>query len=233
MAQLTVVEPKLTIDKKVSVDGGAFVDGPAEAQAGSALTYELLIKNTGTSPAYDVQVADKPDSELTNVVLAAQAGVTVTDGWTALDPQVAWTIDGPIAPGATVTLTYTAGFVAAGLLNDGQSVDNTGSIPHYFGVPKATRMANPTFVYRDYTDGGSDSVKVILDFPSFTTVKTTGAGARTRATRRSGSRSRGGSSRPTPPRWHRHRPSTSPIRCRPTGPTTPARRSSAASRRNR
>ena len=54
----------------------------------------------------------RPDSELTGVTLDAQAGVTVTDGWTAGDPAIAWRIDGPIAPGASVTLTYSASLVA-------------------------------------------------------------------------------------------------------------------------
>ena len=37
---------------------------------------------------------------------------------------------------------------------------NTAAIPHYFGVPAATRAANPTWVFRDYVNGGADSVTV-------------------------------------------------------------------------
>lgn len=169
----TVAEPRIGIDKKVKVGSGAFVDGPATAQSDDPFTYQLVVTNTGTSPAYDVQVTDQPDAELANVVPVSGAAF-VTDGWTAGDPDLKWTIPGPIAPNASVTLTYTASLVAASGLSDGQQIDNTAAVPHYFGVPEATRTANPTWAYRDYTDGGSDATKVILDFPTLATVKTTG-----------------------------------------------------------
>ncbi|WCB95409.1 hypothetical protein DSM104299_04152 [Baekduia alba] len=180
-APVTVIEPKLTIDKKVKVGGGAFVDGPATAQSDSGLTYQVVVKNTGDAPAYDVTVGDQPDAELTGVNVATVAGVTVSDGWTAGDPDITWQIAGPIAAGESVTLTYTADLVAAAGLHDAQTIDNTAAIPHYFAVPGATRAANPGTVYKDYTDGGSDATQVVLDFPTFTTVKNVGAsgGAKT------------------------------------------------------
>jgi len=120
-------------------------------------------------------VTDQPDAALTEVELEAQPGVTVTDGWTAGDPDVAWRIDGPIAAdGGSVTLAYTAKFVAADQLHDAQEVPNTAKVPHYFGEPKATRDANPTHSYRDYTNGGEDSAEAVLDFPALALEKTTG-----------------------------------------------------------
>ncbi len=178
-APVTVVEPSLVIDKKVKVGtAGSFVDGPASARSDSALTYQIVVTNTGSAPAYDAVVTDLPDAELTNVVLAAVAGTTVSDGWTSADPGIAWQIPGPIAAGGSVTLTYSASLVAAASLHDAETIDNTAAVPHSFGVPSATRAANAgdaTFVYRDYTNGGSDSTQVVLDFPTFSTVKTTGA----------------------------------------------------------
>jgi uncharacterized repeat protein (TIGR01451 family)/fimbrial isopeptide formation D2 family protein len=174
-APVTVIEPALTVDKKVEVGTGSFVDGPVSARSDSALTYQIVVTNTGSAPAYDAVVTDLPDAELTNVVVASVAGTTVSDGWTAGDPDIAWQIPGPIAAGGSVTLTYTASLVAASGLHDGETIDNTAAIPHFFGVPSATRAANPTFVYRDYTNGGTDSTQVVLDFPTFSTVKTTGA----------------------------------------------------------
>jgi uncharacterized repeat protein (TIGR01451 family)/fimbrial isopeptide formation D2 family protein len=176
-ATTTVVEPTVAIDKRVSVDGGTtFLDGPATAHANTGLGYELVVRNTGGAPAYDVAVRDQPDAELTNVVLASQAGVTVTDGWTAGDPSIGWSID-TIPAGGSVTLRYSADLVAARSLSDGQRIDNSGAVPDYFGAPAATRTnpANASTVYRDYRDGGSDVVEAVLDVPSFTTVKTTGA----------------------------------------------------------
>jgi uncharacterized repeat protein (TIGR01451 family)/fimbrial isopeptide formation D2 family protein len=180
-APVTVIEPKLTVDKKVKVGAGSFVDGPATAQSDSGLTYQLVIKNTGNAPAYDVMVGDQPDAELTGVNVATVAGVTVSDGWTAGDPDITWQIAGPIAAGDSVTLTYTADLVAASGLHDAQTIANTAALPQYFGVPGATRTANPGTIYRNYTDGGSDSTQVVLDFPTFTTVKNVGAsgGAKT------------------------------------------------------
>ncbi|HET6505589.1 MAG TPA: isopeptide-forming domain-containing fimbrial protein [Baekduia sp.] len=181
-ATVTVVEPKLTVDKQVKVGGGSFVDGPATARSDSGLTYRIVVTNTGNAPAYDVTVGDTPDAALTGVTPGTPpTGVTVTDGWTAADPAMAWRIAGPIAAGDSVTLTYTADLVAASGLHDGQNVDNTATVPHYFGAPEATRTANPTTIYRDYTDGGSDATRVVLDFPTFTLVKNVGAsgGAKT------------------------------------------------------
>jgi uncharacterized repeat protein (TIGR01451 family)/fimbrial isopeptide formation D2 family protein len=181
-APVTVIEPKLTVDKQVKVGGGAFVDGPATARSDSGLTYRVVVKNTGDAPAYDATVGDTPDAALTNVApTSLPAGVTVTDGWSAGDPAMAWRIDGPIAPGDSVTLTYTADLVAASGLHDGQNIDNTATVPHYFGVAEATRTAHPSTAYKDYTDGGSDATRVVLDFPTFTLVKNVGpsGGAKT------------------------------------------------------
>ena len=170
-----MVEPTLTLDKRIKVGAGAFGDGPAMAQSDDAPDVPRGGPNTGTAPAYDVAVTDLPDAELTDVELGTQAGVTVTDGWTSADRAIGWQLAGPIAPGASVTLTYTAALVSASTLSDGQAIDNTAAVPHYFGVADATRSANPSTVYRDYTNGGSDATRVVVDFPAFTVVKTTGA----------------------------------------------------------
>ncbi len=173
-ATVTVIEPALNVNKQVSLSAGAYADS-ATAQSDDSFSYRLVVTNTGTSPAYDVQVTDQPDAELTNVTLAAGISTTAsTDGWTSVSPGMAWTIPGPIAAGASVTLTYTATLVPAAGLSDGQTIVNTAAIPHSFGVPIATRLANPTWTFRDYVNGGSDSVTVTLDFPTLTIAKTTG-----------------------------------------------------------
>ncbi|MDQ2629658.1 MAG: DUF11 domain-containing protein, partial [Actinomycetota bacterium] len=152
-----------------------FSAGPTPAHSDDPLAYRITAENSGGSPAYDVEVTDTPDAALTNVQPVPQAGVTVLDPWTAGDPKMAWRIDGPIAAeGGKVTLEYTADFVPASQLHDGQQVPNTAKIPHYFGVPKATRDANPSHAYRDYTNGGEDSTEAVLDFPTLQLAKTTG-----------------------------------------------------------
>jgi uncharacterized repeat protein (TIGR01451 family)/fimbrial isopeptide formation D2 family protein len=173
-ATTTVIEPDLSLAKEIKVGSGAFGAGPTPAHSNDTLTYRLVVTNNGDSPAYDVEIGDQIDGALTEVEPEAQAGVTVTDNWTEGDPDLAWRIDGPIAAeGGSVTLTYTAKFVAAGQLHDGQQVPNTAEVPHYFGVPKATRDANPTHTYRDY-EGNEDSAEAVLDFPTLEIEKTTG-----------------------------------------------------------
>ncbi len=69
-------------------------------------------------------------------------------------------------------------------------------MPHYFGVPARRAARNPTWVFRDYTNGGSDTVTVTLDFPTLTIAKTTGMRRQPgdRQRRSGGSRSPGASS---------------------------------------
>jgi uncharacterized repeat protein (TIGR01451 family)/fimbrial isopeptide formation D2 family protein len=174
-ATVTVAEPDVSVAKEIEVGDGGFSPGPTPAHSDDPLAYRIIAENSGDSPAYDVEVTDIPDAALTNVQFVPQAGVTVLDPWTAGDPKMAWRIDGPIAAaGGKVTLEYTADFVPADELHDGQEVPNTAKIPHYFGVPKATRDGNPSHTYRDYTNGGEDSTKAVLDFPTLELVKTTG-----------------------------------------------------------
>jgi uncharacterized repeat protein (TIGR01451 family)/fimbrial isopeptide formation D2 family protein len=121
-----VKEPKLTIDKSVSVGDGANV------KPGQALTYTVKVTNTGTWPAFDVVVTDQPDSELVDVVPVSGAGL-VTDGWTAGDPDLRWTVPGPIAAGASVTFTYTANVAPAGIVPPSSTVHNTATVDTYYG----------------------------------------------------------------------------------------------------
>ncbi len=168
---VAVIEPHFTIDKDVSGDPDD--DDARETQPGDTYTYTLTVRNDGTAPAYDVTVSDQPDAELTNVVLTDGAGFS-TDGWTAADPDLRWVIAGPIAPGASVTLRYTAALVASSQLTDGETVVNTADVPSYFGVPALQRAADG-FDYRDYDDVTADTVTLTVDLPSLAVVKTTGA----------------------------------------------------------
>jgi uncharacterized repeat protein (TIGR01451 family)/fimbrial isopeptide formation D2 family protein len=169
----TVVEPQLTIDKKIKVGGGAFGNGPTVAHSNEPLAYELVVTNAGNSPAYDVEVTDAPDVAVTNVQVAPQAGVTVIAPWSEATHAMTLAIAGPIPAGGSTTIEYTAEFLAASELHDGQKVKNTAAVPVYFGVPSAERLAHPTWEFRQY-NGGSDSTEAVLDFPTFTLAKTTG-----------------------------------------------------------
>jgi uncharacterized repeat protein (TIGR01451 family)/fimbrial isopeptide formation D2 family protein len=179
-ATVMVVEPRLSIGKQVKVAAGSFTDGPATAHSDDTLTYQVVVRNSGDAPAYDVTVTDRPDAELTDVTMGTlPSGVTETKRWSSADRSIGWQIAGPIAPSDSVTITYTARFVSASLLSDGQSADNTAAIPSYFGVSRSERTdpSNSGVTYRDYDDGGDDSTSVVLDFPTLTLTKTTGLGA--------------------------------------------------------
>ena len=165
-----VVEPHLTIDKDVSGDPDD--DDARDADPGASFTYTLRIHNDGSSPAYAVQVTDRPDAELRNVQLAQGASFN-TDPWTAGDPGMAWLIPGPVMPGETVTLSYTADLVASANLANGQQVLNTADIPQYEGVDPADQ--DPGVEYRTYTDVPDDTVTVTVRMPQVAVDKTTGA----------------------------------------------------------
>ena len=147
-----VREPRLTIDK--SADKGPTV------KPGEVVTYTVTFRNTGTWPAYDVVITDQPDSELTNVVQTGGASFLV-DGWTDADPDLRWVVPGPVAPGATVTFTYTAQVKAAGVVQPDAQITNTASIPDYFGAPSSERTAAPGTTWRDY-HGPNDTVTLTV-----------------------------------------------------------------------
>lgn len=165
-----VVEPDVTMEKEVSDGAGGWTDN-RYTQPGDSYTYRIRVTNNGTSPAYDVVVADEPDVELTNVVVATGPAWQVTKNWTAADRSIGWLIPGPIGVGETVTLTYTADLVASSELVNMQEVDNTASVPEYWGVPEADRDDPEKF--REYEDG-EDSVKQIVLVPDLVLDKTTG-----------------------------------------------------------
>jgi uncharacterized repeat protein (TIGR01451 family)/fimbrial isopeptide formation D2 family protein len=165
-----VREPNVSLDKKVKVNSGSFVDGPVQSQPGDTLTYSVAVRNNGSSAAYDLVVTDKPDTTITNVVLIQGAGFN-TDPWTVADPTLKWTIPGPIAPNETVTLTYTAQPLPAAQLNNASKAINVAG-SNYWGLPSSER-SNP-WTYRNY-DSNNDTVRVDFEFPEISVVKTTTA----------------------------------------------------------
>jgi large repetitive protein len=169
---VTVVEPRLTLDKDVSGDGDD--DDVRTTQPGDRYTYSLTVRSTGTAPAHDVELTDALDARrLVNVVPLANPAATVTDG-DATDGTLAWTIPGPIAPNASVTVQYTADLAPSAQLRDGDAVLNTADVPAYWGVADADRRAEPGRAYREYDDVPADTVRLDVDLPRLAVEKTTG-----------------------------------------------------------
>ena len=82
------------------------IDDTRRAVPGEVLTYSLDVTNTGSSAAYDVTVSDlATDTSWVFADTTTALGVTNTDAIPA--GGLAWTIDGPITPTETVTISYT------------------------------------------------------------------------------------------------------------------------------
>jgi fimbrial isopeptide formation D2 family protein/uncharacterized repeat protein (TIGR01451 family) len=169
----TVTEPQLTLDKDVSGDPDD--DDARTAEPGDSFTYTIAVKNTGNDDAYDATVTDTPDSDLVAVTPTTNSSL-VTDGWTAGDPDMTWVIPGPIAPGATVTLSYTAQLVPSAQLTPASTVVNTADVPSFWGVSEAERTLNG-YTYREYTNVPADTVTIDVDTPQVTIDKTATGGA--------------------------------------------------------
>ncbi len=174
---VTTVEPGFTVDKQLAANSGSYGNGPIFVRDGDALKYRLTVTNTGNAPAYDVEVTDTPNAEIRNLVTTPGAPSTtnVTDPWAAPGDDLKWTIPGPIAPGGTVTVSYTASLPVVTSIKDGDHFDNTAQVTQGWGVPSATRLIDG-FIYRSYTSV-TDLTRATFDSPTITVDKTTGSGA--------------------------------------------------------
>ncbi|HEX7740376.1 MAG TPA: isopeptide-forming domain-containing fimbrial protein, partial [Marmoricola sp.] len=140
-ATVTVVEPKLTIDKTVNDTA------KITAKPGQRFDYEVTLTNTGDAPAYDATVTDKVPAGIQVV------GGTVSDGGTLSGDTITWTIPGPIEPGASKALTLTYGAKLASPAPDGAQT-NTATIDSYHST------AADGDADRSYTDAPTASAEV-------------------------------------------------------------------------
>ena len=182
---ITAVEPGFTIDKRIAVGAGAYGNGPVTVRDGDKLSYRIIVTNTGNTPAHDIEVTDLPNAELRNLTPASGTSTTwVSDAWTAPGNDVKWTIPGPIAPGATATIDYSADLPPVTAIKDADDFDNTAQVTKGWGIPKATRDADgalpatalSTFLFRSYTSA-TDLARATFDSPTITVDKTTGFGS--------------------------------------------------------
>ena len=164
-SQFTIREPSLTIDKQVA---------PTSPQPGDVLGYRVAVANStgvNVSEAFGIAVTDtvplgvvvdpatiSTGGELTGAD-PVRGGGTIT--WTALDL-------GPLAPGESVALTYTARLAPSETLT-ADPLPNTARIQEYFSLP----VGNPE--RRRYT-GPSDVAQVQPLFPRLVTEKSVAAG---------------------------------------------------------
>ncbi len=171
-----VVEPSLTLTKEASVNGAPFSGAPFTITASDTVSYRLQVKNTGASPAYTAAVTDTPPKGLVVVSIVANPAATETKAWSEADPEIAWQITGPLQPGETVTLEYSAK-LAVKSVKDAQKLTNTATVPSYFGVSETERAEGHTeyegkpILYREYK-GPSAQLTATVALPVLEVTKT-------------------------------------------------------------
>jgi uncharacterized repeat protein (TIGR01451 family)/fimbrial isopeptide formation D2 family protein len=157
-AAVTVVEPRLVLDKRV--DGQVGDADTRRAVPGETLTYRVAVTNVGTGPAYDVQVTDAPDTRFTGFTPVEGGAGTVTGAVRS------WTIDGPVAPGETRTVVYRL-TVPAGLGSAdevaGPELANTADVASYAGVADQPTDGRD---HETYHDVDADTVGIEVDLAS-------------------------------------------------------------------
>ncbi|MCB1029049.1 MAG: DUF11 domain-containing protein [Microthrixaceae bacterium] len=177
---VSVVEPKLNIDKDV---GGQSGDSDARtADVDETLTYTVTATNaTGSSVSagHDLTITDVvPDGLDVDVDSITGGGGYDTDTRT-----ITWSVPGPVAPGDSVGFTYQAAIGdSAGIAGDATLV-NTATLSSYFGVAAAERgdhdgtpASEDERTYRTYGPV-DDAVTVTPRFPELTLAKTSTGGA--------------------------------------------------------
>ncbi len=126
----TVTEPNLVVNKTTV---------PTTADAGDTISYNIVVSNTGNSPAFDVDLedllADANLSLVAGTVITTQG--TVTTGNTGGDTTVVIDI-GTINNGSAVTVTFDA--VLGNSVVSGETVDNTATVTNYSSLPGGGRV---------------------------------------------------------------------------------------------
>lgn len=161
-----VGEPVVAVDKRVQA-----VNGPINVEAGSTLTYSVIVSNTGATTAHDVVVVD----DAPTVAGLDNTTFTLNDGGTLQGPignqQIVWIVPA-VAPGTPVTVTYTVVLSPSIQLDDAQAITNTAQVQSYWGVAEAFRATHPTRDFRSYSGPPPDTATVTPLFPTLTVVKT-------------------------------------------------------------
>jgi|GEM_PF-6439224 len=131
----TIASPDLSASTKTA--------DPAAVQAGGALTYTVLVKNTGllTSTAASLTDALSPQVTLDPIGLSASSGIV-----TGTPSAVSWT--GTVAPGTSVTVTIP---VAVSNNCCGQVLTNTAVISDPIHPVPVVAAAAPVLVYGSFS----------------------------------------------------------------------------------
>ena len=125
-ADLTIARPRLSVTKAIETDAPT---------PGKPYTYTVVVSNDvgdGVSAAYLVEVQDAvPDGVIVDADTISSGGKLSGEGPDG-GGVIAWLLDGPIAPGAAVTLTYDAMLPSSAKSG---SFTNVVDVPSYSSFP--------------------------------------------------------------------------------------------------
>ena len=153
-ATVTVLEPSMSVTKSVST---------ATPTVEDAFTYTVTATNgsgANVSPAHQVTVVDTVPVGV--VVGTISNGGTLTGAGANGGGTIRWVLPGPIAPGASVALTYSAQLANSSTLTNA-ALTNTVDIPSYFSLPGGAG--------RRYDNVTPATAQVTPAFPRFTPTK--------------------------------------------------------------
>ena len=124
-----VVEPRMNLVKDIV---------QTNADASDVLTISLTVTNSGTSPAFDVVVADtlNPAKFITSLISLGTPGVAYPADFTATTNPATGMVQysgGTVTNGTSVRFTFTVP-LAAGVI-PGEVINNTGTVTHATTLP--------------------------------------------------------------------------------------------------
>ncbi len=181
-ATVTVIEPSLTVAKSVS---------PAAPAPGQGFDYAITVTNgTGSnvSAAYNATVTD----HVPKGVVVDPASISAGGELTGADPVrgggiITWSavdLPGPLAPGTSQRLTYSAVLAPSATLT-AAGLTNTAAITHYASLPaggrsytgpSATATVSPAFPHLNVAKTAVDGSPAYIGTPYTWRVSTTNTG---------------------------------------------------------
>jgi fimbrial isopeptide formation D2 family protein/uncharacterized repeat protein (TIGR01451 family) len=168
VAVLSILEPQLSIEKTVS---------DQTPQAGEVFDYSVTVTNGSgatVSQAWEIAVADDvPVGVIVDPTSISNGGILTGSDPTLGNGQITWTGGGPLGlgpldPGESLTLTYSATLAASENLT-GDALTNTAEITEYASLPVF-------FTDRRTYTGPDASATVTPAFPAFSVTKSTPGG---------------------------------------------------------
>ena len=160
---LDIEEPELEIRKSATPSS-------SPVDSSSTIIFRVEVENTGGMDAFAVDISDLPNGALENIVMhpATYPGSVVTQGWTAVAPEVGWFIP-VLDQGDTAIFEYTAEVTNDFLVEGFNQAENSATIESF----RARGGIDPEDGDRIY-EGDETSVAVTLAGPDMSIDKHAG-----------------------------------------------------------